>query len=486
MAVDITPSGNGSWVGAPANTAGFSFTEEITPLAGGDSSGAIGGGSFSVNANAKTRLLMHDEVAIKDAHYGATRARIAGVNITGGHAADVTIDSRMILLLAERSIPPYNGTLGGWFTAAFSLCGITTNFTVAPTIASRPVTYAAYVGEVWEAIKGVCAAQQIEVALQQETIEVRLPRLRVGTLDYLMPGESLDIGESQMARAVEVRSYENVWNSSGLVYPTGGWNESVQVFQVGATEVIEFDVAVEVSVVSIVQPTPVVWVGRNHSSPSVYAVAGNDGLPIQPAQWIAEGGKLEVTINEDYESLHVKLTGSGNERLAPYSIAMSAGTSDMYSSLRIVGSGVWKRETLDTFLTGVDPSLTADEVGETIDAPFAFGRAQVFGIGVSAAQRFTGQRQTLSGSMTNLFHASSADSKQSFGAIAGTRLRYADNDWRVRSGTITEGDQSFNAEPDTTFADFDTVHAGKTFGGFDTAFAGFRFSEFDIMPLRTG
>ena len=52
------------------------------------------------------------------------------------------------------------------------------------------------------------------------------------------------------------------------------------------------------------------------------------------------------------------------------------------------------------------------------------------------------------------------------------------------SATIAETDQSIEAVPDTTFADFDADYAGITFDQFDASYTGQRFTEFELRPLR--
>lgn len=479
MAVSVKPSGNGDWVGAPHNIKQFSLTEESTPLAGGDESGSIGGGSFSVVSNRDTVLLMDDPLTFTEGEFGDVPVRVMGVQ-DSGVTAQIEVDHATTKLMSEKSLPPYNGTVGGWLRGAFTLCGLPEP-TIASTISTRSVAYGAHVGVVWDAIKQVCAAQQIEMLYTATGCEFRLIRERNLELFRVEDPPQHNVGGGEMARAVEVVSYSNVWGNGSLVYPTGGWNEEVRVFQVAAGETLEVDVEVEVSVVSVVQPTPVVWVSREHNASSVYSISGNDGLPIQPAQWIAEGGKLEVTINPDYKSLHLKITGSGNENLGPYQLAMASGTSDAYSSIRIVGSGVWQRPVTELYLTGVSDSDTATEIGETIELPFAYGRDQVLGLGISAAQRFTGIEQSLSAE-AEYFPLEGQVPR--FGTTAGARFSYVDHVWRVRSATVAETNQSIDAETDTTFSDFNTTHAGKTFGEFNTGFSTFTFREFDLMPLR--
>ena len=529
MAVDLYTLGNGTWAGGSAEIQGYLITEDATPLAGGEGSGSVGGGSITLPAGDDSGLPMHEHLELVDTSSGRLLLQVSSVGIKDGVETTVDVDNRLIRLMATHSIPPYNGTLGGWFDMVFAKCGITTNRLVTPSIASVPAAMPGYTGVVWDMLKQVCAAEQVEIAQVSSNVLVRPVRTRELELTRTSSSDqNVSIGDA--AQHIEVITFENVWRESGLVYPTGGWNEDVQVLQVDANETVEVYVDTDVSMVSVVQPTPVVWVSRTHNTSSVYAVAGNDGLPIQPAQWLTEGGKLTVEIDEDFRRLKVTIVGPNNEDLAPYTISMNAGTSDTYSSLRVMGKGLWQTPTTSKVATGAGAEMTAEDVGETIELPFARTSAQAAALTASGAQLFAGLEHTVgfSGTAFNRkgdtgvvanpefedfdalysgltfdafetaqagktfdqfdaqMNATVADSfeNQAFGNLAGARFRWKRNYWRVVSATIAETDQSVEAVPDTTFADFDTDYAGLSFDQFDALYSGHRFTEFELRPLR--
>src|SRR5690606_21024222 len=134
----------------------------------------------------------------------------------------------------------------------------------------------------------------------------------------------------------------------------------------------------DASLVSVDQPVCVLSVDRNYGASSVYTVSGNDGLIIPPAQWEADGGSLTVEINPDTKSLTVTVVGGRSEEYAPYSIAMASGTSDNYSSLRLIGTGVFQTEHTMTLPACQDADLAPDEVGKVVENEFFASQDQLY------------------------------------------------------------------------------------------------------------
>lgn len=531
MAVEMNiVSGTGAWLGGRANLENYSVEEEATPITGEDSSGATGQLSFGVVAVEQSIRLMGDEVELTDQSNGRTRATVSALNIKDG-AVSVTADSRLSKLVAEKSLAPYSGTLGGALTAYLGACGISTGYVIDSTLTGRSVTYPAYTGEVWEWIKQLCIVEQMEVTLVSSNIIFRPLRTRTADVNK-NTARSVDVSNGELAQAVEVVWYDNQYRSNEMVYPKGGWTPELEVFQVDAGETVVVEIPVDVSLVSVQQPTVQAFVDRYHTGSSVYAVAGNDGLPIQPAQWIAQGGSLTVAIGEDSKTLVVTIVGASEPEYAPYSISVNSGTSNRYSALRIIGTGVFFNAQTITFPTGVPSSVTAQEVGVTIDMPAMSTMAQAVTVGVNTAMKFAGSRMSLSASTLavnrsgepgtanyytfgqfdavnplvtfntfdttwsgqtfaqfDAFYTALAQDNfenQAFGNAAGARVLDANVWYRIRQATITPSGIEYTAESDNTVADFDAANAGKTFAQFDALWSGWTFAEHALTPMRNG
>jgi len=316
-----------------------------------------------------------------------------------------------------------------------------------------------------------------------------------------------------------------------MVYPYGGWNSDVSVYQVDANETRVISIPVDVSLASLSQPTMVTSVAQNYSgTTSVYAVAGNDGLPVSPAFWTSRGGSLTVAIGDDGQSIDVTIKSASEEGYAPYQIAISAGASNAYSSLRIIGTGLGFTRKTTKVPTGTPASKTPTDIGITIDNPWVDTQNDAQAAGLRAAAKFAAANQSITIGATFINRLTESGSyayptfadfdatqsgiafdafdtawvgqtfsqfntyqyslvqndfaNQVFGNIGGARIRYGDAMYRIRSATKDANKISgATAESDTTIADFNTVWADKTFADFDTKFVGLKFEDHSLIPL---
>lgn len=535
MATTLTVNGNGHFSGSSANITGYSVQEDATPVNGADNSGGVGQINFGVveNPGAEgTILLLNDTVELVDASNGRTNGDVVSVDVSDG-VASITANSRLGRLVATRNVAPFTGTLSNAFAYYFSLAGITTGYTVDSTIASRQVSYVGFYGDIWDFLKQICTAQQIEISLVSSNIIVRPLRGRTAEINK-NSSVSYNVKNGDLARSVTVTYYSSNRQTNGLIYPIGGWNPDVQVYQVDSGQSLTVNIPVNVSLESVVQPIAQNSVSKSYSGPlSVYAVAGNDGLPITAAQWNATGGKITVAIGEDTKSVDVTIVGALDPtgKYAPYRIAMSSGPSNYYSSLRLVGTGVFFNPQTLTFTTGVDDDKTANEIGVAIDSYAINSVSEAFTVGLSAAQVWAGADQTISVNATIInrrgdkgtanyptFKSFNDENSgltfaqfdtawtgktyqdfdsywfgkvqdtfenQAFGNVAGARVPFRFQMYRIRSATTTESGIQYDAERDTTLQDFDAVWNGKTFAQFNSRWQGKSFQDFGVISLWT-
>lgn len=510
MGADLRIAGVPEW-----NAKEYSVTEDSTPVDAADTSGGYGQFTFGIPERIDAKRLRGKIVDLEDAGQGTTQGIIRGLNGTAA-GPSVTADSRLGALAVERTVGPFTGAIGDYFTHVLSLCGITTGIVVDDSIALYSVTFPGWTGDVWTHLKEMCAARRVEISLVSDNIVLRGLRDRVAE-NHRDSQVDWALDESQMARSVEIYNYSTSWNTNYPAWPAGGWTEDTPIQEgIGANEVLTFDLPLLSSLESISQPVCVDFVGRLHNASSVYSISGSDGLPIPAAQWIAEGGKVEVAIGEDTRSLIVTVTGSRNEQYAPYSISMAAGTSDRYSSLRISGTGAFFQDRqLLTYRTAVDHSVVSDEVGVTIDSPFIFSRILADRAALWALKRFGGPKHTITvrsrginrlgetGSyrypvigeinaahagqtigQINAAHAgqtigeinaahfamvSNDFANQAFGNVAGARVLRDDCWFRIRTATLTPEGISYTADSDTTIGDLNAKFAGMTIGEINAA-----------------
>lgn len=537
MAVDVTITGGGSFAGSTANINNYSVSEESTPVEASDTSGGAGQITFTaVDNGALSALLINSDVSITDGDRGTITGRINNLNSTD-RIISVTADSRLGRLVADKRVGPVDTTLDSVIYSYLGMCGITGDIAIDSSLASIPVVAKGWTGDMWTKIKELLVVNNAEISLVRGNVVVRPIRER-RALEINNISETWTIANNDLAKAVEVYYYNSESLSDTLIYPKGGWNEDVTIYTIDAGQTTTVNIPVDVSITYVEQPEAQDYVAKEQVT-SGYAVIGNDGRPITAAQWTADGGSLSVAIGEDGQSLDVTIVGATGDsiRYAPYRIAVSAGSSDYYSSLRIVGDGVhFTRESV-VCPTGATNDETARDIGVTVDNIFIQTKGDAWDAASKVAGKWASPNRTISITKSyinrpgetelNYDYASfdqfddyavteglttfndfdtewSGDTFsdfdaywyaqvqdtfdfQVFGNANGARVQYRRAFYRIRSATITESSVSYVAEADTTFEEFDASadwgDPGMTFSDFDALYSGYTFNEFSLIPL---
>jgi hypothetical protein len=545
VSIEVEVIGNGRFAGSRSNLSSYSVVEDATPLSPADASGQTGTISFIVTEDpeaAGSILLLNDTVVLTDTGAGETIGTVNAVSVSGGRedgggAASVTGDSRLALLNASGFVPPFTGTLEDGVRAILALAGITDDVVITAEVASLPVSHRGITTTYWQLLKDLCGSNGVtEIALVSNNVVTRFVREREANVSKLTD-LSWSVNNIELAQYVEVAYYNYVEVTDELVYPYGGWTPDVQVLQVdaGATTDPPINIPVNVSLTSIDQPSIEDFVDRDYDGPdSVYSVSGNDGLPIPAAQWTAQGGRLTVAIGADGNSIDVTITGASETEYAPYQIAVAAGPSDTYSTLRLVGSGLGFDRKILKSPTGVPAEKSAQEVGITVDNPWVDSLADAYDAAIRAGQQYAAPRQTVtitatvvnrgdsngsyaypkfsdfaseySGQLFSDFDTEFAGQtfkqfnayqlslvqddfeNQVFGNVGGARLPFRNAYYRIRSANVTEdGVVTATAERDTTFTDFNTAYDGLTFSDWndliDSVASDMKFEDYALIPL---
>lgn len=496
----MNPTTNVTIGGETYETITFSVSEQATPLAAGDSSGSVGTVNMSITApdpdlqpthilnTIGPEYLSKKSFSLNHADYGFVSGTVTQVGYSEESATiqlSGTTDLGPLNVYNVQS-QPYNGTLGGAFSYYCSLAGLSGS--TDPAIASTPVTFPGWNGELWFNMKQMAASVDAEIAAVQGVVRLR-PIRQTGLLPYTDTARTSDVNADTLAQFVEVYAYQNRWVTDTLVYPPGGWSSDVAILSVSAGEYVEQTIQLSTSVQSIQAPTMVTDVPRDYQSSSRYTVVGDDGFPVLPAQWADSGGSIQVTINPDTVSLTVAMQGpttdiimSNGEPSKTFSLALAADTSgSRYSTLRIVGTGTQFDKQKVMLPTGVSASETGTEIGVTIDNPFLSTWDQLYRAGTRAAKAFSGFYPSVTvGSVAPL------DPLQgyTFGNIAGSRVVVRDRPFRVREATITPENVSVTGDDDLTNGDVQAVLSGRTYGWVQTANAGLTYREVQLRGRR--
>jgi hypothetical protein len=515
-----------------SNISGYSYSEEATPVSPSDSSGGVGAISFETRDEEEISSLVYkDEVYLRDSHNGEISGRVNSISANDG-VVSFSGTSNLARLNIVKSIPAMEDTLGNYLEFLFNTAGIFSGIDIDEDIAAVEIVAPAFEGDLWVYFKDLCTVYDFEVALVKDTIYVRKIRQNlVKPLEIVTEGWS--IADVNPAQYVEVNYYNYVYEDSFLVYPKGGWSSDVQVYQVDAGQTLTIELPVDAYLEDVVQPAIQNFVPRDEIDDSVYCIAGKDGLPVDAALWADNGGSLSVSIAEGSNKLIVEVTGAILPDLGPFRIGVSAGPSDYYSSLRIMGTGVsYDLETL-RHPTGLTEDNTSNEVGITIDNKFISTKEQARDAAKRASIFYGLPTQTYNFSAPNLgqflevpvvtlythfweydnslaagevfstldeslddWSFSNFDSRlpavqvqndvvQLFGNVAGARIRFRDNMYRIRSATIEPTQVSAETQWDTLMEDFNNVNVDETFESFNSGFDNMTFTDFSVIPLRS-
>jgi len=520
-------SGTGRFKGGNSNVVGYSYTEGSTPLVPGDETGAIGDASIEVvNNNDASILLYKDEFYLNDRIHGAVIGEVE--NVSGSNDL-VTMGgrSRLALLNVDDIIGPKVGTIEQVFTGIFAQVGITQDIIFDLGLSTATIKTPGYEGDVWVFIKQLCSAYEVEIAVVQKYVVVRPTRQR--TIDATnIIDTSWQVQDIELAQTFDVAYYNYAQETDFLVYPKGGWTPEVQVYQVEHGETVEFELDLEFFLTSVQQPTVQDTVEKDYGTASVYAVSGNDNLPVSAAFWEDRGGAMSFEILGDGSRVKVTLTGPSYEPLSPYSISISDGSTS-YSTLRMVGTGTNFERKLYTEKTGLLPVEAPLEKGAEIDNPtidtledakryalFArrlyslpsqtystsatdfprlkgsvptvlFPTFDDFNDSLSGGYSFTNFNEEYSGVTFDEFTTDIGNTvPQGFGEVPGSRILLDDAVYRVRSSTITPDVISIEAEYDTLFSDLDDVYGAALWGNLEPGWTGLGSTWSAVLELPFG
>lgn len=533
MTIEVEVFGNEQIPKHKSNVIEYSYSEDSTPVIPGDSSGGVGSLSFSTLDDAQSSILFYkDEVHLVDTHNGSITGTVSGISASDGVVGYSGV-SNLIRLNVSRKIPYINGTVGEIVSYIFAEAGIVTGFTIDDDIDVIPAICPEFDGDLWLLLKDLCSVYEFEISLLDDIITVRKLRERTIRL-FDVISDSWSVGDINPAQTIEVNYYNYEENLDALVYPKGGWNKDVQVYQVDANQVLEFDIELDVFLSFIIAPTVETTVGRYDDADSVYCVAGNDGLPIAPALWTGYGGSLVAEIDPERSNIiHVTVTGANLPDYGPFRIGVSSGPSDYYSSLRIRGGGLFYEKKTISQPTGLSEEDTPNLVGITIDNRNVSTLEQARDVAKRAAVPYGMPKVSYSFSAPNIGDFLTAPGQivytrffeydnqigdidfteedasigtwsfedfdenlpssvvdgtefQMFGNVNGARVKYRDSWYRVRSATITPTTVDASADWDNMFSDVNTVNAGNTFADFNGTFAQpMTFTDFHLIPLRS-
>lgn len=489
MTVNVEVIGNGSYAGAKTSVENYSITEEATPIAASDTSGAVGTLLMNAMDNPErfgTALMLYSTLRLTDDVRGAFVGDVTSLAGADG-GVGITANSRLGKLVTTTNAAAVNTTFGGAVAYYMGLGGITTGITVDSSLSGLPVVAQGWIQQdLWTKIKELCVVYGAEIAVVDSEIIVRPFRGRDVKIDTAS-SVSWNYSVTDTPHQIEVMYYNTEYRSNSTMVPNPdmGIEDRQQIITVDVDETVVTNIPVPMWLNSIETPTMVDfngWKNAVFGASSIYAVSSTvDDFDIMPAQWAATGGKLSVAIGEDGRSIDVTVKGPKGslDAYAPFQIALSSGSGNNYATLRIRGTGVYYRENSITSWTGAGGDA-ARGIGLTIANPFVRSLSDAWKVAYNVAQDVSAPDRTVT---VNAFKTPLTGDVSTLGNLPGSRFAWRRNIFRVKSSTVTESRVDLTAEVDTTFDDFNKSAAGMTFSQFNTSFNGIKFGEFALAPL---
>ena len=451
------------------NVSSCSYSAEINSRNPGDYSGASQQVTFTVPLTSETYMdqwggasLFLDDSAIIE------QGQVTAISDTGTQAS-YTVAGLASRLNRSRKVQPFNNTaLTVVVRAYFAAAGV--SIPVPNMVGDFNVTVPAWEGDLYDGLKQLLGAYGCYMWLEGDQVEIRQFALS-DTLTEL-PANLVSKGRSVQGQDtvewVEMAYYNSAYITNRQVYPYG--IEAPTVFSVGAEETVVYEVQLNASLESVDQPVSVNTINLGSIDTfGQYAVVDNAGAPVTSAEWLGQGGKVEVRL-KDHRTLEVTIRGMSTaaaER-APFRIAEFGDRAD--AALYVTGTGV--RQERKTVRLHTGSSRAVPDTVQTVDNPFVSTLAQAYTAGQWAACDALLSEQVNFGGGPELFSL-------------GTKYRTNSGAYRVAGVGLSPGGSSFNATLEVTMKNFADTLGSKTMAQMATIWSGKTMGQVAIEPLRT-
>ena len=457
----------------------YSVQEDATPLNPGDVNGGYGQLTYSVSLQERSERRFDTPTELLDTNKGSYDAVVADMNASGGFVT-VTANSALSQLSRWYSVKPFSGKLSAYLTYVQGVVGLDRNLVADTAVANRNIQANGYVGNVWEGLKQFLSANQLEIVQDLDRFLVRANKaMSVVPENITNDGWSLTNNES--AEKLTVKWYDTKgWETKVEVFPVLS-DEPFEPISVDANEILEQEITLDASIVSINQPTALDYVAANtlvDNTNGVYCVSGSDGKPIEASRWKASGGWLRVELTDNPSVIKIVVRGGSVEEYAPYRIAATAGTSNYYNSLHLTGTGFRWKEKEFTMNTGAKKSETEEDSSVELSNINVFNRNQAYTAALRAARVLNGGDKYRTGA------AEKWAQPQAFGLPVGARLERNHAFYRVKSQEVKPSNVGYTLEIDTSIADFNNRMGPITLSQFSTLYNGYRMVDFGARPLK--
>lgn len=506
MSIKVNITGNGKFDvnDQSGSVISYDISDSATPLSLEDVSGEIPalnvvGALNKFNTVGAThpnsKLLIDNSITLTDSMRGSFTGK---VNYVTADATTASIEafSAFEKLNGIKNAVPFNGTLAGAFAAYFALAGLASDQYSIDSSLTDSVIFPGWNDNIWNNLKVLCAATQTEMYFQQDVIYVK-PR---ATKSFALNGvdsESYTIELGQSSQNTIFTNLNTSWVSNALVYV---YTHDSSPEQIDFNEYKEVIVTTPVSLSSINQPiytntSPESYIdyvktgsiGNTFSEfpNGYYCFKDNSGKVVPSTTLQSNGASLAVELTENSYEIKLKITGPSSPRNTPWTLEFFneyGGVSR--PALAIMGTGVLTKSNKVTFGTG----LTLGDINnEYPENPFITNSKQLYNIAYYTNQEICGPKVSFSFATDKIVEANN----QEFGFLPGAIFAYDGSKYRVNSASYNYGGISVSAKQYVTFADFNSVWAGKTIADFNSTMLDpvtypneyMKYSDLAIIPL---
>ena len=331
------------------------------------------------------------------------------------------------------------------------------------------VTVPAWEGDLYDGLKQLLGAYGCYMWVEGDQVEIRQFALSdtLAELPTNLTSKGRSVQGQDTVEWVEVVYYNNTYITNRQVYPYG--IEAPTVFSVGVRETAVYEVQLNASLATVDQPSPVDAINLGTiDTAGQYAIIDNAGAPIPAAEWLGQGGRVEVRL-KDHQTLEVLIRGMNTARdNAPFRLAEF--DRDAYPALYVTGTGV--RQERKTVRLHTGSSRAVPDTVQTVDNPFVSTMAQAYTAGQWAACDALLSEQVNFGGGPELFSL-------------GTKYRTSNGAYRVAGVGLSPGGSSFNATLEVTMKNFADTLGSKTMAQMAAIWSGKTMGQVAIEPLRT-
>lgn len=524
MAVKLVNTGTGKIL--DDSLISYSYKEDATSL---DPSN-IDGGVSQVSMTAiemtadrvgvthpNSKLMINNSVTLTDSVKGSIDLSIDKVSTTDSGVVSFSGSTAQRKLNVIKKATAFSGTLKNAIDYYCGLCGVTPGYfngTIGTALSTESVNFIGWEDNVWSKLKELTSAYitsgglKIEIIASQTGIIIK-QALTTSFTSLNKTSFSQEVNITDSAKNVDVNYYVTSYSTNKTVFDISNYdtptNSSDKKFlstiadsmQVDAGDTLKKRVKIDATLISVNQPTAVAKISTipYTTGAGEYAVVGSDGLVIQPAQWVAQGGSLTVALTDVADEIEITIVApkalslptsadANKASYGPYKIGVETSGDTDYPAIWITGTGVFYQKKTMSFITGASDTTTSKTSGTTIDNIFINTASKASTIGVIAAQALCGPDVSISMDI--------ADTLQ-FGALTGATYTINSNEFRITSVDHSYDSVSLQGKMAAQFSDFTSKWGSgvKLFSDFtNIASSGslypndaLRFNEFTVIPL---